>query len=88
VEARMNTLAFRTTDENGLSFELLGELLGAQDCAFPFWGRSHAPSAAGHHKKHRVRTSWMRRVTRSGDPVLFFLPESDDHYGDSACIRA
>jgi hypothetical protein len=39
----MNTLAFRTTEENGLSFELLvdglplGELVGAQDMAIPFW---------------------------------------------------
>jgi hypothetical protein len=39
----MNTLSFRTTDENGLSFELLvdgrplGELVGAQDWAFPYW---------------------------------------------------
>jgi hypothetical protein len=39
----MNTLSFRTTDDNGLSFELLvygrplGELVGARDCAFPYW---------------------------------------------------
>ena len=39
----MNTLAFRTTDENGLSFELLvddrplGELIGAGNWAIPFW---------------------------------------------------
>lgn len=39
----MNTLAFRTTNENGLSFELLvdgrplGELVGAGDLAIPFW---------------------------------------------------
>src|SRR6476646_7760930 len=39
----MNTLAFRTTEENGLSFELLvdgqplGELVGARDMAIPFW---------------------------------------------------
>jgi len=39
----MNTLSYRTTEANGLSFELLvddrplGELVGAQDWAFPFW---------------------------------------------------
>jgi hypothetical protein len=40
---QMNTLSFRTTNENGLSFELLadgrplGELVGARDWAFPYW---------------------------------------------------
>jgi hypothetical protein len=39
----MNALSFRSTDENGLSFELLvdgvplGKLVGAQDWAFPYW---------------------------------------------------
>jgi hypothetical protein len=39
----MNTLSFRTSDQNVLSFELLvdgrplGELVGARDWAFPFW---------------------------------------------------
>ena len=39
----MNTLSYRTTDQNGLSFELavdgrsLGELVGARDWAFPYW---------------------------------------------------
>jgi hypothetical protein len=39
----MNTLAFRITDENGMSFELLvdgrplGELVGAQNWAIPYW---------------------------------------------------
>lgn len=39
----MNTLSFRTTEDNGLSFELLvdgrplGELVGAQDYSFPYW---------------------------------------------------
>jgi hypothetical protein len=43
VGALMNTLAFRTTEENGLSFELLvdgrplGELVEAQNWAIPFW---------------------------------------------------
>jgi len=39
----MNQLAFRRTDDNGLSFELLvdgeplGDLIGAQDSAIPYW---------------------------------------------------
>ena len=39
----MNTLGYRVTDQNGLSFELLfdgrplGELIGAQDTPIPFW---------------------------------------------------
>src|SRR5262245_58655319 len=39
----MNTLGFRTSDENGLSFELqidqqpLGALIGNQDGSFPYW---------------------------------------------------
>ena len=39
----MNTLSFRCTDDNGLSFELLvdgrplGELVGAQNWAIPYW---------------------------------------------------
>src|SRR5437016_5491116 len=39
----MNTLSFRCTEQNGLSFELLidgrplGELVGAKDWAIPFW---------------------------------------------------
>jgi hypothetical protein len=39
----MNTLSYRCTEGNGLSFELLvdgrplGDLVGAQDWAIPFW---------------------------------------------------
>jgi hypothetical protein len=39
----MNTLSYRCTDDNGRSFELLvdgrplGELVGAQDHAIPYW---------------------------------------------------
>jgi hypothetical protein len=39
----MNTLAFRTSEDNGLSFELLvdgrplGTLIGSRDTAFPYW---------------------------------------------------
>ena len=39
----MNTLSYRQTDDNGLSFELLvdgeplGAMVGARDSAIPYW---------------------------------------------------
>jgi hypothetical protein len=52
-EARVATISYRCTEDNGLSFELLvngqslGTLVGARDTAFPYWivedGMPHRP---------------------------------------------
>lgn len=88
----MNTLTFRTTDDNGLSFELLvngrplGELVGAQDWAIPFWivedDLPHSPPN-GESRDPEVRIvcccscgeygcgHTQCRVVREGDEVVF-----------------
>ena len=88
----MNELAYRRTDENGLSFELLvdgdrlGDLVGAQDAAIPYWIIDDdlpyfPPQGASHHPELRIVAvcscgeygcgHTQCRVIRADDSVVF-----------------
>ena len=88
----MNELAYRRTDENGLSFELLidgdrlGDLVGAQDAAIPYWIieddlPSFPPQGSSQHPELRIVAvcscgeygcgHTQCRVIRTEDGVVF-----------------
>jgi hypothetical protein len=66
-DSAMNELGYRRTDENGLSFELLvdgeplGDIVGAQDAAIPYWIIDDdlpylPPHGAARHSEIRIVT--------------------------------